>query len=157
MLCSARVLREPVLYLSLFLKARRDDYYRLLQEVRQAGAWEAWMEFFLDGVGETAEQAADTALELERLFEADRSLLRSRGRSGRSALRLHEFLQRRPLITIQAASRELGLSLPTVGKALDVLISSGIVRETTGKRRHRLFAYAKYLALLEAGTERLPA
>ncbi len=71
-LCEAGVLREPILYLSLFLKFRRDDYYRLLQEVRQAGTWETWMEFFLTGVAETAEQAAATARDLIAMFDAHR-------------------------------------------------------------------------------------
>ena len=71
-LCEAGVLREPILYLSLFLKSRRDDYYRLLQEVRQAGTWETWMEFFLTGVAETAEQAAATARDLIAMFDAHR-------------------------------------------------------------------------------------
>ncbi|RJF94544.1 Fic family protein [Oleomonas cavernae] len=157
MLCDAGALREPVLYLSLFLKRRRDDYYRLLQEVRQAGAWEAWMEFFLTGVAETAEQAAETAKELMALFDADRLAIAERGRAAASALRVHELMQRRPLVTAPAAARELKLSLPTVGKALELMVSAGILRETTGKRRNRIFAYAKYLALLDKGTEPLPA
>jgi Fic family protein len=157
MLCEAGALREPILYLSLFLKSRRDDYYRLLQEVRQAGRWEAWMEFFLTGVAETAEQAADTARELMILFDRDRAAIRAFGRSAPSILRVHEFLQRRPIVTIRAVSKELQLSFPTVGKALELMAAAGIVREMTGKRRHRLFAYSKYLSLLDKGTEPLPA
>lgn len=156
MLCDAGALREPILYLSLFLKSRRDDYYRLLQEVRQAGGWEAWMEFFLMGVAETAEQAADTARELMALFEADRLVIREHGRVAGSALRVHDLMQRRPIVTIQSASKELGLSVPTVGKTLELMISSGIVNEMTGKQRNRVFAYSKYLALLDQGTEPLP-
>ena len=157
MLCEAGVLREPILYLSLFFKSRRDDYYRLLQEVRFAGGWEAWMEFFLTGVAETAEQAADTASELIILFNKDRMAIRAHGRVAGSMLRVHELLQRRPMLTIPSASRELKLSLPTVGKSLELLASAGIVREVTGKQRGRLFAYTSYLALLDKGTEPLPA
>ena len=148
---------EPILYLSLFLKSRRDDYYRLLQEVRQSGGWEAWLEFFLTGIAETAEQATDTARELMALFDEDRLVIREFGRPAASVLRVHEFLQRRPIVTIQAASKELKLSLPTVGKALELMASAGIIREMTGKRRHRIFAYSKYLTLLDKGTEPLPA
>ena len=154
-LCEAGVLREPILYLSLFLKSRRDDYYRLLQEVRQAGAWEAWMEFFLTGVAETAEQAADTARELFALFDADRQKISRLGRAAPSALRVHELLQSRPIITIQSASKSLDMSFPTVGAALDHLLAAGIVRETTGKQRGRIFAYSAYLGLLDKGTEPL--
>jgi Fic family protein len=156
MLCEAGVLREPILYLSLYFKARRSDYYRLLQEVREHGAWEAWMEFFLTGVAETARQAIDTARELMVLFDRDRSRIRNLGRVAASVLRVHEFLQRRPIVSIPAAARELRISVPTVGKALDHLATEGIVRELTGKRRDRLFAYSSYLALLDQGTEPLP-
>ena len=156
MLCEAGALREPILYLSLFFKARRDDYYRLLQEVRREGNWEAWMEFFLTGVAETAEQATDTARELMALFEADRATIRDLGRVAPSVLRVHDLLQKRPMLTIQSASKQLGLSVPTVGKTLDLLVAAKIVRETTGKQRGKVFAYSKYLALLDKGTEPLP-
>jgi len=155
MLCEAGALREPILYLSLFLKSRRDDYYRLLQEVRQFGRWEAWMEFFLTGVAETAEQAADTARELMALFEKDRLVISQHGRAAASALRVHEFMQKRPIVTVQSAARELKLSIPTTGKSLDLLLGAGILKELTGKRRGRLFAYTKYLKLLDMGTEPL--
>lgn len=156
MLCESGALREPTLYLSLYFKARRAEYYRLLQEVRENGAWEAWIEFFLTGVRDTAGQAADTAREIMTLFDTDRAAIETLGRSATSVFRVHDFLQRRPIVTIQAASRELKLSLPTIGKALDHLIALGIVRETTGKRRNRVFAYRKYLAVLDRGTEPLP-
>ena len=156
MLCEAGVLREPILYLSLYFKARRPDYYRLLQEVRENGAWEAWMEFFLTGVCDTATQAVDTARDLIDLFDRDREAIQTLGRSAASVFRVHDFMQRRPIVTIQAASRELKLSLPTVGKSLEHLIKLGIVRELTGKQRHRVFAYSKYLAVLDQGTEPLP-
>lgn len=155
MLCEAGALREPVLYLSLYFKRRRADYYRLLQEVREAGAWEAWLEFFLTGVAETAGQAADSAVELLALFDADRARIAAQGRAAASALRLHEFLQRRPLISAQAAAKALGLSLPTIGKSLDLLLGLGILHEVTGKRRNRLYAYSAYLERLDRGTEPL--
>jgi Fic family protein len=156
MLCDAGALREPILYLSLYFKTRRADYYRLLQEVRENGAWEAWMEYFLTGVRDTAAQAVDTAREIIALFDEDRSTIPSLGRGAASAFRLHDLMQRRPLITIQAASKELQLSLPTVGKSLEHLVDLGIVREVTGKQRRRVFAYRKYLDVLDRGTEPLP-
>ena len=157
MLCEASALREPILYLSLYFKARRSDYYRLLQEVRENGAWEAWMEYFLTGVRETASQAVDTAREIMMLFDEDRAAIQTLGRSAASAFRIHDLLQRRPLVTIQAASKQLKLSLPTIGKSLEHLIELGIVRELTGKQRRRVFAYRKYLAVLDRGTEPLAA
>lgn len=156
-LADARVLTEPVLFLSLFFKRRRSDYYRLLQEVREHGNWEGWIEFFLLGVAETAEQACETVRQLTSLVESDRAAIGDFGRAAVSALRLHDFLQHRPLTSIRVAAQALGLSAPTVTKALERMVGAGIVNETTGGRRNRLFAYARYLRLLEQGTDPLPA
>ncbi len=156
MLCEAGILREPVLYLSLFFKRRRDDYYRLLQDVRRIGDWESWIAFFLAGIAETAEQAVDTARLLMATFEVDRNLIRGHGRSAANMLRIHELLQRDPIITIRAAATQSGLTQPTIGKSLDLLVKAGIVSEITGKRRDRVFAYKKCLALLDQGAEPLP-
>lgn len=154
-LCHAEVLRDPVVYLSLYLKANRDEYYRLLQEVRERGAWEEWMTFFLTGVRDTARQAVDTARSLSELFDRDRAEIQTLRRSAASALRVHQLLQRRPVVTIQAASRELGLSFPVVNKSIDHLSAMAIVDEITGKQRNRAFAYRAYLDILDKGTEPL--
>lgn len=156
-LCEAGVLREPILYLSLFLKSHRDDYYRLLQEVRQAGTWETWMEFFLTGVAETAEQAVATARELIAMFEVDRQKIAGIGRAAPSALRVHELMQAHPIVTIPTVSSRLGVSFATARGALEKLVGVGVMRETTGRRRGRVYAYTAYLALLDRGTDPLPA
>lgn len=157
LLCSSGVLKEPILYLSLYLKARRADYYRLLQEVRTNGSWEAWMEFFLQGIAETAGQAANTARDLMTLFNTDRLKITSYGRASASMLRIHELLQRRPIVTIQSASTELNLSIPTVTKSLELMGDAEITQELTGKQRNRQFAYSRYLDILDRGTEPLNA
>ena len=154
-LVDAGILREPILYLSLFLKSRRDDYYRLLQEVRQAGAWEAWMEFYLTGVAETAEQASETARALIAMFDKHRREIGALGRSAPSVLRVHELLQARPVVTIQTVVETLQVSFPTARGALERLVALQIVRETTGKQRDRIYAYSDYLDLLDHGTEPL--
>ena len=156
-LCEAGGLREPILYLSLYLKSRRDDYYRLLQEVRQAGTWETWMEFFLTGVAETAEQAVATARDLMTMFDAHRRTIAGLGRAAPTVLRVHELMQASPIVTIQGVAEKLGVSFPTAGKALDHLVGIGAVRETTGRQRDRIYAYVDYLALLDQGTAPLPA
>ncbi len=156
-LCEAGVLREPILYLSLFLKSHRDDYYRLLQEVRQAGTWETWMEFFLTGVAETAEQAVATARDLIAMFEVDRQKIVGIGRAAPSALRVHELMQAHPIVTIPTVSSRLGVSFATARGALEKLVGVGVMRETTGRRRGRVYAYTAYLALLDRGTDPLPA
>jgi Fic family protein len=156
MLCERGVLREPLLYLSLFFKQNRQAYYEHLQAVRERGEWEAWLHFFLRGVTETARQGTQTAQSLLRLFTADHARVEALGRPAATALRVHSFLQQRALTTIPDASRRLGLSQPTVTSALAHLRTLGIVRETTGRQRGKVFVYGTFLDLLSEGTEPLP-
>ena len=156
MLCAAGMLREPILYLSLYLKTHRQDYYALLQRVRDEGDWEAWLRFFLDGVAETAEGATEAARQILSLFAEDRARIETLGRSAGSALRLHDLLKAQPLISVATAKDRLNLSHPTIGALITRLIEAGILRETTGRQRGRLFAYGRYLDILSRGTEPLP-
>lgn len=156
MLCSEGILREPLLYLSLYFKAHRSDYYRLLQEVRERGAWEAWLEFFLAGVESTASQAVDAAGRIIALFEADRRRVEAEAERAGSVLRVHEHLKRRLLASQKSGTAGTGLSPPTVNAALEALARLGIAREITGRQRNRLYAYDRYLAILNEGAEPLP-
>ena len=157
LLCARGALREPLLYLSLYFKTHRGRYYELLQRVRTDGVWEEWLEFFLEGAEATAKQAADTAVELIRLFDTDRKRIQVLGRSALSALRVHEFMQKKPLINIGVAARALNLSIPTVSAALKRLEELAIAKETTGRERDRIFAYTRYLEIVSAGTEPIQA
>jgi Fic family protein len=153
MLQADGALREPVLYLSLFLKTHRDMYYELLQKVRKNGDWEAWLEFFLIGVQETSDQAAETAKSILELFEADRLAIESLGRPAGSALQVHQYVQSKPLISVAEAKIPMAISAPTIRKSIDHLVDLGILVEMTGKRRDRVFVYEKYVATLSQGTE----
>lgn len=156
-LCVHGVLREPLLYLSLYLKTHRADYYRLLQEVREHGAWEAWLEFFLEGVAETANQAFEAATRIIELFKTDRDRITAESSRAGSALRIHDLLQRNPFATSNQLVSWCRLSAPTVNATLADLERLGIVEEVTGRRRGRVFGYRQYLAILSEGTEPLPA
>lgn len=156
MLCEDGALRQPTLYLSLFLKSQRDRYYELLQLVRQKGDWEAWLSFFLEGVTVTSRQGFETAQKLLTMFADDESKIEKLGRAATSALRVHQELKRRPIIAVPVAAKHLGLSQPTIQASLNHLQDLGIVREITGQRRGRVYSYSKYLALLDEGTEPLP-
>ncbi|RII25149.1 MAG: cell filamentation protein Fic [Geobacter sp.] len=155
LLCAQGALTQPMLYLSLFFKANRSEYYDLLQKVRVKGAWEEWLLFFLEGVLETSQQAVTTAQAILQVFEHDRQRIEQLGRPAGSALRLHQYLQRKPLITIQKVADETGMTRPTVATSVKHLTDLGIVRELTGKERHRLFVYDEYLKILNEGTEPL--
>jgi cell filamentation protein, protein adenylyltransferase len=109
LLCVARAIGEPILYLSLYFKTNRQRYYELLDRVRTSGDWETWLEFFLTGVKETAQQAADTSREILKLIEKDRQKIEELGRPAGSVLRVHLHLQRKPIITIPATAEQLSL------------------------------------------------
>lgn len=156
MLCDGGLLREPILYLSLYLKTHRAAYYELLQQVRERGAWESWLDFFLNGVAETATQAADAATRILDLFETDRDRIGGLGRAASSALRVHDYLQTHPFLFVPRAANDLGVSAPTVAKSVAHLEKLGIVREATGRRRDRLYTYPAYMEILKEGTEPIP-
>ena len=151
-LCVHGVLRKPLLYLSLYLKTHRADYYRLLQEVREQGAWEAWLEFFLTGVAETANQAFEAATQIVELFKRDREQITAQSDRAGSALRIHDLLQQHPFMTAGTLVEQTELTAPTVNAALLDLQRLGIVEEVTGRRRGRVFGYRAYLDLLNEGT-----
>ena len=153
LLCAEGALHEPTLYLSLYLKQNRARYYELLQAVRQGGDWEAWLRFFLEGVEQTANQAASTARRLMALGAKDARRVQELGRAAGTALRVHQLLQAQPIVSIPVAAARLKLSFPAVNTGLDHLVKLGIVRELTGKTRGRLFAYDAALKLLNEGME----
>lgn len=155
LLCRAGVLHEPLLYLSLHLKERRAEYYALLDQVRREGDWEAWLAFFLEGVRATADGAVETARRLSALFGDDRAKIETSGRRASSALRVHEALKARPILSLPAVCERTALSFPAASSAMQLLVELDIARELTGKRRNRLFAYDRYLAILKEGTEPL--
>lgn len=151
-LCVHDVLRKPLLYLSLYFKTHRADYYRLLQEVRERGAWEAWLEFFLDGVTQTANQAFDAATRIVELFKLDRERITVESERAGSALRIHDLLQQSPFATANLLVERTGLTAPTVNAALADLVRLGVTEEVTGRRRGRVFGYRGYLEILNEGT-----
>ena len=156
LLYDAGVLRQPLLYLSLFFKQHRAAYYDLLNRVRATGDWESWVAFFLEGVRVTAEGALSTADRLSALFQDDRDRLAgSGGRRLGSVLRMHDALKSRPILSLPVACQDTGLSFQAAASAMEVLVQQGIARELTGKRRGRLFAYDAYLSVLTEGTEPL--
>ena len=147
-LCTSGLLRHPILYLSLYFKTHGSRYYELLQRVRSHGDWETWLEFFLDGVIHTSEHAIETAKKILGLFERDYEKIKQSRRLVASSLRVHKVLQERPVLPASYVVRSAGISLPTVYSAVRHLQSIGIVKEVTGKRRNRVFAYDEYSRIL---------
>lgn len=150
-LCAEGILKEPLLYLSLYFKTHRQTYYDLLQSVRETGDWEKWVEFFLNGVIETAHQATRTAQRVLQLFERDRLKIEQSGKSTAGVMTVHNYLRQHPITNTGKIRDTAKLSLPTVLRSLAVLEELAIVKEVTGKDRHKLFAYSEYLNILNDG------
>lgn len=146
------VLHRPLLYLSVYLKRNRLDYYEALMAVRHEGDWESWLAFFVRGVAETAEEATSNARAIVALREQQRSSILEEGAST-NTLRLLDLLYRRPLVDVNLVSRELAVTFVTANKLIDQLERLGIVTEITGRKRDRVFRFQSYLDLFE-GDER---
>lgn len=151
MLHEGGVLHQPLLYLSLYLKQHRSFYYELLDRVRASGDWEAWVDFFLEGVEQTALGAVSTAQRLVALVAENARRIHVQGRGAANVLRIHAVLRQRPVCTVRQAHALAGVSFPTASKAMQILVDLGIARELTGQRRNRVFVYGAYLDILNEG------
>jgi Fic family protein len=146
-------LAQPLLYLSLYFKQHRSLYYELLNRVRTEGDWEAWVDFFLEGVEQTASGAVQTARRLVDLFQQDTRRVQSGGRGATNVLRVLDALRQRPVCSLHQIGQSAGITFPTVSKAMLTLVKLGIARELTGQRRNRVFVYDGYLNILNEGSE----
>jgi len=148
-----RLLTKPLLYLSLHFKRHRDEYYRRLSAVRTDGDWEGWLDYFLDGVATIADEAVASARELFGLVADDRARVLEQVGTSVAAVRLFELLPRHPIVSVAHAIRQLGVSKPTAGRAVEALARAGVLVETTGRKRDRSWAYQGYLDRLRVGTD----
>lgn len=147
LLVHRNVLHRPLLYLSYFLKLHHAEYYDRLMDVRLHGDWEGWMRFFLRGIAETAVDAVTTATAIVGLRESHRELVQSTRPFGLNGLRLLDLLYERPLVNVGLVRDRLGLAFVTAAKLVEGFQAAGLLDETTGKRRGRVFRYSPYLAL----------
>jgi Fic family protein len=155
-LSSEKAMSNPILYLSLYFKMHREEYYGLLQSVREQGTWEQWLEFFLQGVIDTGSQATSSAKELMRLIRKDTEKVHDFKRSTPNTIRAFQLLQKNPFINIGALAKSLDVSIPTATQAVEILEKLKILREYTGKQRGKSYAYHRYWEIIEAGTEPIP-
>src|SRR5262249_24859604 len=119
MLCQTGMLEQPILYISLYFKQNREIYYRLLQEVRLHGTWETWMEFFLEGILTTAQQAIHTANAMNQLFHKDLKKIATLGRARFSCEQIFEYLKKLPQVSVPLLVKELNMTAPTIRTALE--------------------------------------
>lgn len=154
-LVEQEILRKPLLYPSLYFKEHREEYGARLQAIREKGEWEAWLEFFLDGVAQVADAAYQTALNIFSLREKDRNRIsESLGRRAPTALLLLDELLKQPLVRTRTVQGLISVSQPTATSLLDALVELGILREVTGRTRYRLYSYEEYLSLIPGVTSR---
>lgn len=147
-LAEAGVLREPLLYVSVFFKRHRRTNYELLQKVRTTGDWERWIGFFADAVFQTATQAVQTGQNLSELHRSDKERLAPLGRIAGSAAKVLDALAARPISNIASLVKVAAITPATAGKVMEALQTLGLVRELTGQKRNRVFAYSAYIDLL---------
>ena len=150
------VLSSPLLYLSLFLKRHRDEYYRRLSAVRTDGDWEGWIAFFLEAVATIADEATGAARDIFGIVSRDRQRVLDTRSSTVIAVRLFELLPQHPIVTIAKTTSLLDTTKPTATKAVMALVDAEVLVETTGRKRDRTFCYNAYLDLLRAGTDLVP-
>lgn len=156
LLAHERILREPILYLSIFFKRHRQDYYDRLQAVREKGDWEGWLAFFLEGVAVVSDEATQTARRIVNLREEARLEIGERlGRRAGSGLLLLEHLFRNPIVNVKRVIEVTELSQPAANALTNALEEAGILRETTGKKTYRMFAFDRYLKLFEERDQRM--
>ncbi|MGE0120811.1 MAG: Fic family protein [Dongiaceae bacterium] len=148
LLCERKLLEKPVLYISWYLRAHRQEYYERLQQTRDSGDWEGWLNFFLRGIAEAADQAADTARRILLLRETHRRAIAERlGSSGGRGARLLDHLYRRPTVSVTEVARLIGVSFPNANKLVDQFVKLELLTEITGHARNRRFLYAPYTEL----------
>lgn len=148
-----RLLSAPLLYLSLFFKRHRGEYYRRLAAVRENGDWEGWIRYFLEAVSTIAAEAVTSARDIFSLVNRDRTKVLGAKSSSVMAARLFEMLPEHPIITIEKTMELLSTTRPTATKAITTLLDVKVVTEISGRKRDRVFSYSAYLDLLKAGTE----
>lgn len=149
-LCEQGILQKPILYLSHYLKAHRTEYYHRLQAVRDDGAWEEWLKFFIAGVAAVAFESTGTARAIVALREEVREdVLTHLGRAAANALRLCEQLFDSPIIGVPQASELLGIGYAASNRLIDRMAKRGILVEVTGNSRNRRFAFQRYIALFD--------
>ena len=147
------ILSKPLLYLSFYLKKKRQEYYDLLMKVRTEGAWEHWIEFFLKGVSETSEEAAKSAREIIQLKDKLMAELYRSSIASVYAVRLIDLLFETPLISTKEIIDKLKISKETTNKLVKKFEKVGILKEITGKQRYKKYSFKRYIEIIARGTK----
>jgi len=149
LLCQRQILSRPLLYLSLYLKRHRSQYYDRLMAVRTDGDWEAWLTFFLRGAAEVSVSAAQTARKILSLREDGRKIFLKHFRNSTLAQRFFDFLFEQPMFNVRMVEKHLDCSFAKANQLVVQVEANGLLKETTGWQRNRRYKFWPYLALFE--------
>lgn len=149
MLCRSGLLRRPLLYLSLFFKQHRQEYYRLLGGIRETGDWESWLGYFFEAVAATATGAAELLNRLSTAAERDRAWAAAQGRSRKNVAKVLDIVRSRIIVRPLQVAELAGITPATTYRILDLMAQAGIIRLRTQGERNRIYAYAPYISLLD--------
>lgn len=149
MLCRSGLLSRPLLYLSLFFKRHRQEYYRLLGSIRHEGDWEAWIEYFLEAVVETSRDAVANIITLREQMRTHDEWAAALGRMRKSAVAVLALLQRYVIVRPLTLARQADMAPATVYKILSKMEEQGVVYQRTSTERNRIYTYTPYQHLLE--------
>lgn len=152
-LIAQKALNHEILYLSYYFKRNRVEYYDRLMETRAKGDYEQWVKFFLKAIMESAEDAIKTIEDLIQLNQKNLTLIETTGKSRKNVMKIFLYLQTHPIIDIGKASQNLDITFNTAASAVDKLVEIGILEQTEGMKRNRIFAYHEYLDILRRDTE----
>lgn len=148
-----KILQKPLLYLSLYFKIHRQEYYKHLTNVRVKGDWESWIDFFADAVIHTSNQAVKTARSLIALIDRDENIIKNMGRASSTALQVYMCFVKNPILNAGAIHNQSSLSVATIHSSLENLVDLGILEEVSQKKRNKIYAYKEYIHILNEGTE----
>jgi Fic family protein len=149
LLCQRQILHRPLLYLSLYLKRYRVQYYDRLMAVRTDGDWEGWLKFFLRGVAEVSRAATETAHKILTLREDGRKIILEAFANSNLAQRLFDYLFEQPMLNVRMVEKHLDCSFAKANQLVIQLESKGLLKETTGWQRNRRYKFGPYLAFFE--------
>lgn len=141
------MLGKPVLYISQFFEAHRQDYYDSLMLVRRTNDIEQWLRFFLVGVNETAKRAIGTLQDIMRLREDVAKRILTLGKRVSRADQLLNHLYQEPIISVASAAELLDITPQSANTLVGDMERLGILKEITGFERNRLFRFEEYVAL----------
>ena len=149
-LIDAQLLNKPTLYVSTFFEKNKVSYFNSLERVRTANDLEQWIVFFLIGIVETVQHGLKTFKSIIAIRQEYDTKILTLGSRAKNAQKLLQRMYATPIVNARWVEKELDISFSSANRLLKSLTEFGILRETTGHSRNRLFVLEKYLNLFRS-------